>query len=145
MSKLRHQLAHREAHAFLEILWDELPVQYMGDVERIQYDLEVWLIAFYLLQQQEQMRGFELLAYVRRAAETYYQENFRQVHHTRILWAFFRFRLELALLKTITADQQTLDHCYAYHDVLAGLSYRISLLKEGPGWDYNSPSRNTPF
>jgi len=144
VSKLRHKLAHREAHSFIEILWDELPVQYMQDVERIQYDLEVWLICFVVYQQENQLSGFALLACVRKYAEIYYQNHYRQVHHTRNVWAFFRFRLELAPLKTIDADQQTLDHCYAYHDITAGLAFRIDWIGQDR-IETVDPSRDTPF
>ena len=127
MSRPIHALAREQARKLVELFWHELPEEWTtGPVaETNQFGLELWLACFDMKVKSQKPGHFALLRAVRHRAQTYYQEEFKQVHHDAKTWAFFRFRLELACLNTIGADYATLDSCYQYHDITAGFAHRI--------------------
>lgn len=123
MNKPLHTQAFQQTQHFFELMWDELPTSWHTDIRFCQVEFELWLATFDLKREQEQLTGHQLLAAVRKRAERYYQQDLKQPHHTLIEWAFFRFRLELALLKTCSVNLDTLDHCYTYSDLLANYAF----------------------
>ncbi|AKD55057.1 hypothetical protein [Spirosoma radiotolerans] len=143
--KTLHALARREAHQFIELFWHELPKGWLDNLEHNQFDLELRLAGFDVRMFERKLTGLALYNEARKRAETIYQDDFKQSTHNRRDWAFYRFRLELALLRTTNADNQTLLHCYAYHDAMASLAARLDLDRERPDWSFDGPSRETPF
>lgn len=123
MSKPVHRHAHQQAHHFIELFWDELPTGWQDNISLHQFEFELWLATFDLKRERDHLSGFSLLRAARTRAEKYYQRDLKQVHHTPAEWAFFRFRLELALLKTCGADTDTILHCAGYANLLAHYAY----------------------
>lgn len=125
MNRPLHSAAREQAHNFFQLLWDDLPTTWHDDIDTVQFEFQLFLAAFDVHRHEQKLRGLALIGEVRKRAERYYQRDLKQVHHTPMDWAYFRFRLELALLKTANATQDELMTCYALHDVLAGLAVRI--------------------
>ncbi|GAB2574114.1 hypothetical protein [Spirosoma areae] len=119
MAKVLHARAKRQAHSLVELFYNDLPADWHENGEMNQFDLELWLAGFDVKALESGWHGFTLLREARNRAERYYQREFKQPHHDPETWAFFRFRLEMALLLTIGVDALTLEHCYLWHDVLA--------------------------
>lgn len=126
MSKVIHYLARREAHSFVELFYNDLPESWTDNVADNQFDLELWLACFDVTAKEESLRGFALLNQARVRAEKKYKNDFKQAHHTLPDWAFYRFRLEMALLNTVGASVGLLNNCYAHHTALAFALFRIS-------------------
>lgn len=141
-----HKLARRQAYAFISLLWDELPEAWHTDMDGAAFDLELWLACFEVkLEKNKPSDDFHLLRMIRRRAESYYRNELKQPHHTPIVWAMFRFRLEYAQLRTIGASNSVIEHCYAWHDLTAGFAHRIDYYgRERPEYLID-PSSETPF
>ncbi|QHV96328.1 hypothetical protein [Spirosoma endbachense] len=125
MGRPLHTSAHEQAHTFFELMFEELPTSWQADLPACQFEFELWLATFDVKRHQEKLSGFDLLTAARRRAERYYQRDLKQPHHTAIEWAFFRFRLELALLQTCVVDADTLQHCYLYADLLSNYAFTV--------------------
>ncbi|UFH52522.1 hypothetical protein [Spirosoma sp. KNUC1025] len=125
MSKIHHQSAQKQAHELVAILWDELPSDWHDAITDHQNEVGLWLAGF--AYSFRDFRGFALLREARLQAELYYQNIFRLTHHSPQTWAFFRFRLEVALLRSTGANQAEIMACYGYHDITAGFAARIDL------------------
>ncbi|WP_020603308.1 hypothetical protein [Spirosoma spitsbergense] len=128
MSQTIHPIAKEQVRRFVELMFDELPASWTDRSEVSDFhafEMQLWLACFDVKVKSQKPHRFALLTACRKRAENYYQDRFRQVHHTPQTWAFFRFRLELALLVTAGADHTTLLHCYEYHDITAGFAHRI--------------------
>lgn len=144
--KTLHARAKRQAHNLVALLFDELPEGWTDDIEINQFDLELWLATFDVKAGEQNLTGLALQKAVRQRAETYYVREWKQPHHTLVEWAFFRFRLEMALLQTIGDNKTDTLTCYAYHNVLSGIAYRETCLQERLDWPPPAdPSANTPF
>lgn len=61
--------ARRQAHSFVELLWHELPTQFIDDLDLAQFNFELHLIGFDVVVGEEELSGFELLTFARRRAE----------------------------------------------------------------------------
>ncbi|GAB4042502.1 hypothetical protein GCM10028810_01620 [Spirosoma litoris] len=138
--------AKRQAHEFVALMWYHLPDAWIESLELNQFELEIWLMAFDEKVKAKKLTGFKLLEAARLRAGHWYQDNFKEKHHTPVYWAFFRFRLEWALLRTVGASCFDLLDFHAYHAVVAGAASRLDHYNQDR-FDpyYNDPSRGTPF
>ncbi len=129
MSQTIHPIAREQVRRFVELLWAELPADWNENQEGTEFhsfEMQLWLACFDVKIKQGRFDQLTLLAMARKRAENYYRTEFCQPHHDPKIWAFFRFRLELALLVTAGSDLNALLDCYHYHDITAGFAHRIS-------------------
>lgn len=120
-----HPRARQQARAFMHLMVEVLPVTWLDQFAEAELDFELRLAGFDVKVHREGWTGFKLLAETRKRAERCYQAELKQDHHTPEDWAFFRFRLEIAYLRTIGAGEDLIQHCYAWHDLTAGFAARI--------------------